>query len=126
MPVGSAELGGSQLFLLRLYEALASEQWHFSFWLFSVGPLAAELRQRQAEVRIFPRLWLRTPWGLGRLEREIMAWQPDVIYLHASRALAWLAKRCGIPCVERINMSRGAGAGGWCAWPGVDRICTNW
>ena len=126
VPVSSAELGGSQIFLLRLHDALRDGEWRFSFWLFADGPLADALQQRGAEMKIFPRTWQRTPLGLWRLDREMKASQPHAIYLHASRSLAWLAKRRNIPCVERINMSRGAGAGGWCSWPWLDRLCTNW
>jgi glycosyltransferase involved in cell wall biosynthesis len=49
-----------------------------------------------------------------------------MIYLHASRLIAQLALTLEIPCVEMINMPRDPEAGGWCQFPGIDRLATRW
>ncbi|MBI4614660.1 MAG: glycosyltransferase family 4 protein [Planctomycetes bacterium] len=125
VPMTSAELGGSQMSLLRLVDALGPDEFSFRLWLFEEGPLAREWKSRGLPFERFPRSAPRTPWGLARLSRRLAAERPDLVYLHASRVLAVLARRLGIPCVERINMTRGAGAGGWARFACVDRLFTT-
>lgn len=124
VPFRYAELGGGQLFFLKLADAMDKAAVRFSCWLFEQGPLTQELAERDIPVRTFSGSALRTPWGLWRLSRELRSENPDVIYLHASRVLAWVARFVGIPCVERINMSRTPEAGGWSRYPRVDRFFT--
>jgi glycosyltransferase involved in cell wall biosynthesis len=125
-PLGSAELGGSELALLRLIDALPKDAARFSLWLFGDGPLAGELDRRGIPWRRLPPSALRTPWGLAGIWRRLRHERPDLIYLHAGRILSLLARRAGIPCLERINVPRAPGAGGWSRWPWIDRRCTRW
>lgn len=126
VPLTSADLGGSQLFLLKLIGAMP-ETFRFSVWLFQNGPMVAELQKRGIPHCILPRTMTRTPWGLWRLRRKLKDAKPDVIYLHASRMIALLARQLRIPCVERINMTRKREVGGWCnRLPWLDRIMTEW
>jgi glycosyltransferase involved in cell wall biosynthesis len=126
VPVASADLGGSQRALLRLIDACGREPLSFRCWLFSAGPLERELDRRGIPSDRFAATSLRTPAGLVRLARHLRRERPDVIYLHASRVIALLARLIGIPCLERINMPRARGAGGWCRYRSVDRLLSNW
>jgi len=125
VPLGSAELGGGQQFLLRLVDALGPNDFQFSVWLFSNGPMEKACEAQKVPYRIFSSTLLRTPWGLLRLRKILIQEAPDMIYLHASRVISWLAKGVGIPCVERINMSRTPAAGGWSRFAWLDRYFTN-
>jgi glycosyltransferase involved in cell wall biosynthesis len=128
VPIGSDGLGGSELALLRLMDGCPRSEIEFTCWVFredEPGGLCPELDARGIAWRPFPRVWLRSMWGLSRLERQLRRESPDVIYLHASRAIAWLARKARIPCIERINMPRAPGAGGWCRFAFIDRFCSN-
>jgi glycosyltransferase involved in cell wall biosynthesis len=128
VPIGSDGLGGSELALLRLMDGCPRSEIEFTCWVFredKPGGLCPELDARGIAWRPFPRVWLRSVWGLSRLERQLRRESPDVIYLHASRAVAWLARKARIPCIERINMPRAPGAGGWCRFAFIDRFCSN-
>ncbi len=126
VPLTSADLGGSQLFLLKLIDAMP-DMFQFSVLIFEDGPMVSELKDRGIACSILPRSMLRTPWGLWQLRRKLQTIRPDVIYLHASRIIALLARQLGIPCVERINMSRKPEIGGWCnRLPWLDRLMTEW
>lgn len=127
VPVGSAALGGSELALLRLIDACPREEAQFRLWLLAApgGPLEAELRARTLPWRRYPRFTARTPWGLARLGAGLERERPAVVYLHASRAIALLCRARRIPCIERINMPRARGAGGWCRFPLLDRVLTG-
>ncbi len=125
VPFGHNELGGSQLSWLRLADALADEAFTFVCWAFEPGPLAEACAARKIPYAQLPRSWTRTPWGLVRLARRIRREKPEVIYLHASRMIALVARLLGVPCIERINMSRVPGAGGWARFARIDRLCTN-
>jgi len=125
VPLTSAERGGSQLALLRLMESCPPERFEFRCWLFGSGPLMGELDRRRIAWRRFPGWWLRMGCGLGPLARHLRREEPDVIYLHASRIIAYLARRVGIPCIERINMPRRPGVGGWCRFRRLDRWATG-
>lgn len=124
VPFRYAELGGGQLFFLKLLDAVSGVTVRFSCWLFEAGPLAGELEKRKIPFCILPSSSLRTPWGVWGLARRLQTESPDLIYLHASRILAWVARSVGIPCVERINMSRTPKAGGWSRYPCIDRFFT--
>lgn len=126
VPVTHAELGGSQQFLLKLIDAMP-ESIAWSAWLFESGLLAEELRVRDVSVQVLPAPSIAQPWRLASLWRALRRDAPDVVYLHASRLIALLARQAGIPCVERINMTRRPEAGGWCnRYPWIDRIMTRW
>lgn len=126
VPITYSELGGSQIFLLKLMDGMQSEK-DFSFhcWLFEQGPLEKELTDRKIPYRIMQFPMRRDPFFLIRMIIALRKAQPDVIYLHATRFMALAAKIAGIPCVERINMSRNAETGGWCSKPWIDRLFTN-
>lgn len=125
VPVTYGELGGSQVFLLKLMDAMRTDgKIQFSVWLGENGPLEDELVRRGISCRK-PGFSMGNPVHLLRMIRALKKEQPDVIYLHASRLVALAAKRAGIPCVERINMSRETNAGGWCGSPWIDRIFTS-
>lgn len=103
------------------------DAFRFSIWIFEDGPMVSELESRGLPYRILPRSMTRTPWGLWGLLRKLKEESPDVIYLHATRMIALLALILGIPCIERINMSRKPEVGGWCnRLPWMDRIMTEW
>ena len=125
VPVTYGELGGSQVFLLKLMDAMRSDPGiRFSVWLGQDGPLEGELTRRGIPCRK-PDFSMGSPLRLFRMVRELKKEQPGVIYLHASRMLALAAKIAGIPCVERINMSREGKAAGWCSTPWIDRMFTS-
>ena len=125
IPVTYGELGGSQVFLLKLMDAMRSASGiQFSVWLGGDGPLEAELQRRSISCRR-PCFSMSSPFRIFRMVRELKKEHPDVIYLHASRMLALAARLAGIPCVERINMSREGDAAGWCNTPWIDRIFTS-
>ncbi len=125
VPVGASALAGSQLSLLRLIAAVPADRVRFHLWVFEDGPLLETLEQRGVSFDRLPRSWLRTPWGAARLLAALRSRRPDLIYLHASRLLALLARRAGIPCLERVNMPRARGAGGWCRYRWLDRWASN-
>ena len=125
VPITSAELGGSQVFLLKLLDAFKYDKdVIFEVLLFQNGPLYDELQKRNITCKIMS-YSIKRPWTFFKVIREIRNINPDVIYLHASRLLAGVAKLLHIPCVERINMSRVSAVGGWCSNPLIDRICTS-
>jgi glycosyltransferase involved in cell wall biosynthesis len=125
VPVTYGELGGSQVFLLKLMDAMRSDpEIRFSVWLGQNGPLEGELSRRGIPCRR-PCFSMSSPFRIFRMVRELKKEHPDVIYLHASRMLALAARLAGIPCVERINMSREGDAAGWCNTPWIDRIFTS-
>lgn len=125
VPVTYGELGGSQVFLLKLMDAFAADgDISFSVLLFQDGPLRAALEQRGIPCRLMEFSW-RKPWTVWAVIREIRRIRPDLIYLHASRFIAGIAKLMKIPCVERINMSRVGNVRGWCSHPWIDRFCTS-
>lgn len=125
VPVTYCELGGSQVFLLKLIDAMRPDaDVTFSAWLGQSGPLERELTRRNIPYRRVD-FSMKNPLCLFRMIRELKRARPDVIYLHASRMLALAAKLAGIPCVERINMSRDTRAGGWCDTPWIDRMFTS-
>lgn len=125
VPVTYGELGGSQVFLLKLMDAFAADgDISFSVLLFQDGPLRAALEQRGIPCRLMD-FSLRRPWTVWAVIREIRRIQPDLIYLHAGRLIAGIAALMNIPCVERINMSRVGSVRGWCRHPWIDRICTS-
>ncbi|MFH1143325.1 MAG: glycosyltransferase [Candidatus Eisenbacteria bacterium] len=125
VPVAHAALGGSQLALLRLIDACRHEAVRFHGWLFSPGPLEEELDRRAIRWDRYPHSWLWAPWGLARLSALLKRKPCDVIYLHASRTLSLLARDTGVPCLERINLPRARGAGGWCRFRTLDRWLTD-
>lgn len=125
VPVTYGELGGSQIFLLKLMDAMRPDpDVRFSVWLGENGPLEDELARRGIPCRR-PGFSMNSPFRLFRMIRELKKEKPDVIYLHASRMVALAAKIAGIPCVERINMSREGNAAGWCNTPWIDRMFTS-
>lgn len=125
VPISYAELGGSQVFLLKLLDAFKQDQdIIFEVLLFQNGPLYDELQKRNIPCKIID-CSMKRPWTFCKVIREIRHINPDVIYLHASRLLAGIAKMLHIPCVERINMSRVSAVGGWCSNPVIDRICIS-
>ncbi len=125
VPISSSALAGSQLSLLRLIESSPARHVRFSCWVFEDGPLLSELERREIPFRRFPSSAVSTPWGLAGLLKQMPRERPDVVYLHASRALAWLARLARIPCLERVNMPRAPGAGGWCRFRWIDRLASN-
>lgn len=125
VPISSSALAGSQLSLMRLIDSCSTRHVRFSCWVFENGPLLPELEHRGIPFRQFPSSTSRTPWGLAGLAKEMRRTRPDVIYLHASRSLAGLARLVRIPCLERVNMPRAAGAGGWCRFRLIDRLASN-
>lgn len=125
VPITYGELGGSQVFLLKLMDAMRADVGiRFSVWLGQDGPLKNELQRRGISCRKQD-FSMSSPLRFFRMVCALKKEQSDVIYLHASRILALAAKIVGIPCVERINMSRGANAGGWCDTPWIDRMFTS-
>lgn len=125
VPVTYGELGGSQVFLLKLIDAMAADSpVHFSCWLFRKGPLEEEMRKRNIPCRIMP-FSPKNPFFLLFMIRELRKEHPDVIYLHASRFIALAARLAHVPCVERINMSRNMSVRGWCSFPWLDRLFTS-
>ena len=125
VPVTYGELGGSQVFLLKLIDAMAADSpVHFSCWLFRKGPLEEEMRKRNIPCRIMP-FSPKNPFFLLFMIRELRKEHPDVIYLHASRFIALAARLAHVPCVERINMSRNMAVRGWCSFPWLDRLFTS-
>jgi len=134
VPMACADLGGSQLALLRLIDACAAAEardpgrtrLRFRAWLFSAGPLEAELERRGIAWERLPRSWPRTPHGWLHLARRLRRPAPHLVYLHAGRIIALLARGAGIPCIERVNEPRAPGAGGWCRYRALDRRMTNW
>lgn len=126
VPITYSELGGSQVFLLKLIDGMQAEKaFSFHFWLFEQGPLEKELTNRKIPYRIVQFPMHRDPFFLIRMIVALRKDRPDVIYLHATRFMALAAKIAGIPCVERINMSRNTKAGGWCSKPWIDRLFTS-
>ncbi len=150
VPVTHAVLGGSELALLRLIDACAEPgrdhtrlaasdplalaedrasvqagAMEFSAWLFSPGPLESEFARRGIRFERLPLHWLRAPWGPAALAARLRATRPDAIYLHAGRAVAIAASQAKVPCIERVNMPRADGAGGWCRFRALDRALTN-
>jgi glycosyltransferase involved in cell wall biosynthesis len=125
VPIGASALGGGELALLRFLEATPRDEVAFRCWLFAPGPLCAEMDARGIPWRILPRAWLRTPWGFARLQRELRRESPAVVYLHGSRVIALAARLDRIPCLERMNMPRVRGAGGWCRFRLLDRFFSN-
>jgi len=125
VPIGSSERGGSQLELVRLVERMNADEFRFTAWLFGNGPIEDDLDRLGVEFTVWPRTTTRTPWGLYAMGRAMQREAPGLIYLHASRLIAWLARRRGIPCVERINMSRRPEAGGWSRYRAIDRCFTS-
>ena len=125
VPVTYGELGGSQVFLLKLMDAFAPDgDISFSVLLFQDGPLRAALEQRGIPCRLM-NFSMRKPWPLWAVIQEIRRCRPDLIYLHAGRLIAGIARLMNIPCIERINMSRVGNVKGWCSHPWIDRICTS-
>ena len=125
VPGTYCELGGSQVFLLKLIDAMRPDAGvTFSAWLGQSGPLERELARRNIPYRRVD-FSMKNPLSLFRMVRELKRARPDVIYLHASRMLALAAKLAGLPCVERGNMSRDTRAGGWCDTPWIDRMFTS-
>lgn len=126
VPIKYSELGGSQVFLLKLIDAFQGEkEVDFFCWLFEKGPLEKELQKRNIPFRFINFSLKKNPFSFFTLVKEMRNLHVDVIYLHASRLLAIAAKIAGIPCVERINMSRNSHTGGWCSNPLIDRFFTS-
>ncbi|MCK4412274.1 MAG: glycosyltransferase [Candidatus Eisenbacteria sp.] len=125
VPLASAALGGSQLALMRLIAALPPGAATFSCWLFGGGPMISELDRRGIPWRVLPSHAMWTPWGLLGLLRVLRHERPDLLYLHAGRIFSILARLAGVPCLERINVPRAPGAGGWSRWRWIDRLCTR-
>jgi len=125
VPVGSSEQGGSQLELVRLIERMPRDEFTFAAWLYRRGPIEDDFERLGVEVTVWPWTTTRTPWGLWAMSRAMGREAPDVVYLHGSRVIAWLARRRGVPCVERINMSRTPEAGGWSRFRAIDRYFTS-
>ena len=115
----------SQLGLVRLIERMDPDGFRFAAWLFGRGPIEDDLDRLGVETTVWPWTTARTPWGLYAMGRAMDRERPGLIYLHASRLIAWLARRRGIPCVERINMSRRPEAGGWSRYRAIDRCFTS-
>ena len=125
VPISCAELGGSQVFLLKLLDASKQDpEIIFEVLLFQDGPLYEEFKKRGINCKVMT-YSMRCFWTLLPVIKEIRKMDPDVIYLHAGRLFAGIAKLLHIPCVERINMSRVAAVGGWCSTPWIDRFCTS-
>lgn len=125
VPVTYGELGGSQVFLLKLMDAFAPDgDISFSVLLFQDGPLRAALEQRGIPCRLM-NFSMRKPWTVRAVIKEIRRCKPDLIYLHAGRLIAGIARLMKIPCIERINMSRVGNVKGWCSHPWIDRFCTS-
>jgi glycosyltransferase involved in cell wall biosynthesis len=124
VPFTMAENGGSQLSFFRLAQLLKDE-YHFKLWFFNDGPFVKKVEEAGFDYEIFDYANLRTPWGLMKLRSLLKKMGPDYIYLHSSRLIAYLARGLRIPCIEKINMTRRAGSGGWCRYPSLDRIFSN-
>jgi len=123
IPLTYAELGGGQRFLLNLIEELSLKGIDFEVWLYESGLMETELKKRHIKFRLFSKV--TSFFGLITFIREIYKCKPDIIYLHATRVISLIAYFIKIPCIERINMSRGFEAGGWCRYVWIDRFFTN-
>ena len=124
VPFTSAGNGGSQLSFFRLARLLRDE-YRFHLWFFGDGPFVAMVRDAGIAHERLPYSRLRSPWGYAVLKRELYLLRPDHVYLHSSRIIAMAARSLGIPCTEKINMSRTAGAGGWSRFASIDRYFSN-
>lgn len=125
VPFSSAELGGSQRSFLRMACLLKNSRFQFHVWIFDQGPFASELQKLNIPVEILPPFWIRIPVFYFRLRSELLKNKPDLIYLHSGRLIALLARIMGIPCIERINLSRKSETRGWCRYQYFDRFFTN-
>lgn len=123
-PFTRANKAGGELECLRLARLL-TQDYRFHFWFFSDGPFISMVDEAGFPHERLPYSWLRSPWGYLALKRALGQLRPDHVYLHSSRIIARAAKSLGIPCTERINMSRTAGAGGWSRFAHVDRYFSN-
>ncbi|MGE4159699.1 MAG: glycosyltransferase [Planctomycetota bacterium] len=124
VPFGHAELGGSQLFFLKTADLLG-DVIEFHVWLDQDGPLRQELEQRSIPVEVWKGRPWKNPMSWPALVSALRSVDPDLVYLHATRFVAWLCLLSGIPCMERINMTRCQEAGGWMRYPLVDRVMTS-
>ena len=124
VPFTLAELGGSQLSFFRLAEIL-KDDYQFKMWFFSEEPFIEKIKTLDIPYEVFPGSSLRTPWGLMKIKSALKKSAPDYIFLHSSRLIARAAKKLGIPCIEKINMTRNDESEGWCKYPKIDKYFSD-